>query len=118
MAADLPEALLRQLIPSQVRWFAVQAGWRPVEGIKRPVIVLNHPTDDLAQLQIPIAGSDRERAFLMGEAVRQLAETQKRSARELLNDLAMPPSDVLRLQMESRVRGKRNAASRGRIAPS
>jgi hypothetical protein len=102
MAADLPEALLRQLIPAQVRWFAVQAGWRPVEGVKRPVIVLSHPTDDLAQLQIPIAGSDRERAFLMGEAVRQLAVSQKRSAGELLNDLAMPPSDVLRLQMESR----------------
>src|SRR6202162_5319253 len=102
MPGALPDALLRQLNPSQLRWYAVQAGWRPVEGVKRPVIVLNHPTDDLAQLQIPTAGSERERAFLMGEAVRQLAEAQKRPASEVLNDLAMPPADVLRLHMESR----------------
>lgn len=61
MPVDLSESLLRQLSPAQVRWYAVQAGWKPVDGVKRPVIVLNHPTDKLTQLQIPTAGSDRER---------------------------------------------------------
>lgn len=102
MPAELPENVLRQLSPAQVRWYAVKAGWKPVDAVKRPVIVLNHPTDDLAQLQIPTAGSERERAFLMGEAVHQLAAAQQRPAREVLHDLAMPPADVVRLQMESR----------------
>lgn len=102
MVAELSEITLRQLSPSQVRWYAVQAGWKPVEGVKRPVIVLNHPTDELAQLQIPTAGTERERAFLMGEAVRQLAESERRPAREVLADLAMPPADILRLHVDSR----------------
>lgn len=102
MPVDLPDTLLRQLDPSRVRWYAVQAGWKPVEGIKRPVIVLNHPTDELTQLQIPTAGGDRERAFLMGEAVRRLAEAEKRSALEVLQDLTALHADVLRLQVESR----------------
>jgi hypothetical protein len=102
MAADLPETLLRQLSAARVRWYAVQAGWKPVEGVKRPVIVLNHPTDDLTQVQIPTAGSDRERVFMMAEVVRQLAEAEKRPPREVLHDLVMPPADVVRLQVESR----------------
>src|SRR5438093_4255183 len=102
MAVDLPETLLRQLDPAQVRWYAVQAGWKPVTGTKRPVIVLNHPTDELTQLQIPTAGSDRERAFLMGEAVRRLAEEEQRSPWEVLDDLTALHADTLRLRVESR----------------
>ncbi len=102
MPVDLSESLLRQLSPAQVRWYAVQAGWKPVDGVKRPVIVLNHPTDKLTQLQIPTAGSDRERAFLMEEAIRRLAEAENRPACEILNDLAAPAADILRVRVESR----------------
>jgi hypothetical protein len=102
MAADLPDSILRNLDPAQVRWYAVQSGWKLVNGVKRPVILLNHPTDDLAQIQIPTAGSDKEIAFLMGEAVRQLAEYEQRPAREVLADLSMPPADVLRLRVQAR----------------
>jgi hypothetical protein len=87
MAADLSDTLLRQLSPSQVHWYAVQAGWQPVEGVKRPLFVLNHPTEDLTQIQIPTAGSEKDVAFLMGEAVRRLAEFEKRPAAEVLADL-------------------------------
>jgi hypothetical protein len=102
MAVDLPDTQLRQLSSSQVRWYAVQAGWKPVEGVKRPVIVLDHPTDPVTQLQIPTAGSERERLFLMAEAVRELAATEKRSPSEVLQDLLLPPADILRLAVESR----------------
>ena len=98
MPADLSDALLRQLSPSQVRRYAVELGWKPVAGVKRPLIVLNHPTDDLTQIQVPTAGGGRDSAFLMGEAVRALAEFEQRPAREVLGDLLMPPSDVLRFR--------------------
>jgi hypothetical protein len=102
MPADLSDALLRHLSPAQVRWYAILAGWRPVDGVKRPVFVLNHPTDDLTQIQVPTAGSEKEVGFLMGEAVRQLAAFEQRPAREVLADLSLPPADVLRLRVESR----------------
>jgi hypothetical protein len=38
----------------------------------------------------------------MGEAVRQLAETEKRPAREVLNDVSLPPADRLRLRVQTR----------------
>lgn len=101
MAGDLSETLLRQLNPAQVRWYAVRAGWTPVNGSKRPVIVLNHPTDGLTQIQIPTAGAEREVAFLMGEAVQALAKFERRQAREVLADLAVPPADILRLHIQS-----------------
>src|SRR5271168_493934 len=102
MPADLSETLLQHLNPAQVRWYAVQAGWRPVDGVKRPIFVLNHPTDDLTQIQVPTAGSEKEVVFLMGEAVRRLAEFEKRPAGEVLTDLSLPPADVLRLRIQSR----------------
>src|SRR6266487_6060549 len=102
MHRDLPEPLLRRLVPSNVRWYAVQAGWVPVSGVKRPVIVLNNPSDERIQIQIPTAGSDREVGYLMRDVVERLAETEKRSPRDVLNDLLLPPADKLRLCLESR----------------
>src|SRR5947207_14446153 len=102
MHRDLPEKLLRHLSPSNVRLYAVHAGWRPVNGVKRPVLVLNHPTDELTQIQIPTAGSDKEITFLMGEAVERLAESERRPAREVLNDLILPNADKLQLAVQSR----------------
>jgi hypothetical protein len=102
MSRDLPDHLLRKLNPSNVRWYAAQAGWKPVDGVKRPVIVLNHPTDNLTQIQIPTAGSDKDIIFLMGEVVARLAEADKRPPREVLNELMLPPADRLSLRVQSR----------------
>lgn len=102
MSHDLPEQMLRRLIPSNVRWYAVQAGWKPVADVKRPVIVLNHPSDDLTQIQIPTAGSEKDVAFLMDEVVHRLAEAERRPPREVLSDLSIPPADRLHLGVQSR----------------
>lgn len=102
MSSDLPERLLRQLNPTNVRLYALQDGWKPVPGVQRPVIVLNHPTDDLAQLHIPTAGNDREYVHLMAEVVQSLAESEHRPLRDVLNDLMLPPADKLRLRVQSR----------------
>jgi hypothetical protein len=85
-----------------VRWYATQAGWKPVSGVNRPVIVLNHPSDDLTQIQIPTAGSDKEIVYLMREAVERLAAAEHRSSREILFDLAVPTADKLRFRVQSR----------------
>jgi len=101
MRPELPEQTLQRLNPSTVRWYAVQAGWKPVSGVKRPVIVLNHPTDELIQIQIPTGGSEREVGYLMRHVLERLAEMENRPARDVLNDLLLGPTDRLRLAVES-----------------
>ncbi|HKI32253.1 MAG TPA: hypothetical protein VKA46_10320 [Gemmataceae bacterium] len=64
--------------------------------------MLNHPEDELIQLQIPTAGSERDSSYLMSLVVEQLAETEKRPPRDVLNDLLLPPADRFRLCVESR----------------
>src|SRR5260370_34658331 len=91
MSHDLPDHLLRRLSPSNVRWYAIQVGWKPVEGGKRPVIVLNHPSDDLTQIQIPTAGADKDVSYFMIEVVQRLAESGERCPREVLIDLLHQP---------------------------
>lgn len=102
MSADLPKKQLLQVSPAAIRLYAVQSGWIPQDGVKRPVILLNHPTDDLAQIQIPLSGDERDFTFLMGEAVRSLASFEKRPALEVLADLVVPSADVVRFSVQSR----------------
>jgi hypothetical protein len=101
MHLELPDRLLKRLNPSDVRRYAVQSGWIPVDGIKRPVILLNHPTDETIQIQIPREGNEREVSYLMNDALLRLAEMEKRSPREVLNDILLGPADRLRLSVQS-----------------
>ena len=84
MPTELPNNLLCQLSPTSMRWYALQKGWKLVEGVKRPLIVMNHPTDGLTQIHIPTAGDNRDVAFLMGDAIEKLAQAENKPARELL----------------------------------
>ena len=102
MASDIPEDLLLSLQPAQVRLYAVQAGWKQISTKNPSVILLNHPTDELEQIRVPLNGSSRDRAFLMYEAIRTLAESEHRSLREVWSDLAAPSADQLQVRMVSR----------------
>jgi hypothetical protein len=92
MPVELSQKLLLLLDPERVREYALRAGWKPVQGVKRPIIVLNHPDDGLIQVQIPLAGNDRDRACLMKETVLELATAEKRPPHEVLDELTMTPS--------------------------
>src|SRR4051812_17620827 len=102
MVREIPDDLLLSLQPAQLRLYAVQAGWKQASTKNPSVILLNHPTDELEQIRIPLNGNPRERAFLLYEAIRTLAESEHRSPREVWNDLAVPSADLFQVRMISR----------------
>ncbi|MGL4555765.1 MAG: hypothetical protein ACRC33_31745 [Gemmataceae bacterium] len=63
------------------------------------VAVFQHPSSELDQLVVPMDGQDADAfAVLAGEVVRKLAGWEHRPAAEVLNDLLLPPADVLRFR--------------------
>jgi hypothetical protein len=66
------------------------------------VAVFQHPSSELDQLVVPVETKDTDAyAVLAGEAVRKLASWEKRPATAVLNDLLLPPSDVIRFRTSS-----------------
>jgi hypothetical protein len=96
---DLSADLLRQLRSTELRRYALANGWVRNESVNGRVAVFQHPSSELDQLVVPVEGPDTDAyAVLAGEVVRKLAGWEKRSAAEVLNDLLLPPADVLRFR--------------------
>jgi hypothetical protein len=94
---NLPLDLLARLDPVQVKEYAKATGWVREPRISDGVIaVYAHPTSDLDQIIVPLARGSSAFARAMGDVVNILAEREKRPAGEVLNDLLLPPADVLR----------------------
>lgn len=99
---DLPASLLGQLRAADLRRYALATGWRRDERVNGQVALFNRPEADLDQLVVPAEGTDPDGyALLAGEAVRKLAEWERRPARAVLNDLLLPPADILRFRTDS-----------------
>jgi hypothetical protein len=95
----LPLELLAQLDPVQVKEYARATGWvREPRLSDSLVAVYAHPTSDLDQIIVPLNRSSSGFARAMGDVINILAEKEKRSAGEILNDLLLPPADVLRFK--------------------
>ncbi len=100
--SDLRPDLLKQLRSTELRRYALATGWKRNEAVNGRVAVFQHPSSDLDQLIVPVEGTDAEGyAVMAGEVVRKLAEWEHRPAPEILNDLLLPPADVLRFRTAS-----------------
>src|SRR5262249_14110045 len=96
---ELPSDLLKQLRSTELRRYALATGWKRNEAVNGRVAVFQHPASELDQLVVPVEGPDADAfAVLAGEAVRKLAGWEKRPAAEVLNDLLLPPADVIRFR--------------------
>ena len=98
---DLPENLVARINPIDARAYATASGWKRAyrtSTVSSPVY--SHAKSDLDQLLIPIDSGMVDYGHRMAEAVVILAEDQGRPAAEVLNDLLMPPSDVLRFRVD------------------
>jgi len=99
---DLPPELLVQLRSAELRRYALCTGWERNEAVNGRVAVFQHPSSELDQLVVPVETKDTDAyAVLAGEAVRKLASWEKRPATAVLNDLLLPPSDVIRFRTSS-----------------
>lgn len=96
----LSEHLVARINPSDARAYAAASGWVRMPTVNGKVAIYSHPKDDLDQLLIPLDPNLSDYPLRMAEVVVNLAEDQGRPAPEVLNDLLLPPSDVLRFRLD------------------
>ena len=98
----LPLDAARQVTPRALVGYAQGLGWQRVANGKRPEIAVFHrPGSPLHQVVIPTDPTFADFDEAVAEAVRKLADSEKRPAREVLEHLLLPPADVLRFREAS-----------------
>ena len=96
----LPEHLVARINPVDARAYAAASGWVRVPAVNGNLAIYSHPKFDLDQLLIPLDAGLSDYPQRMAEVVANLAEHEGRLAPEVLNDLLLPPSDVLRFRLD------------------
>jgi hypothetical protein len=97
---NLPDHLIGSINPKDVRTYAASSGWKRTASINGKVAVFTDPGSDLDQLLIPLDASVSDYNRRMAEVVVNLAAKEGRPALEVLNDLLLLASDVLRFRLE------------------
>jgi hypothetical protein len=95
---SLPIEMTQLVSPRTLRAYAEGLGWQRVETINGPIAVYANPQEPLRQIIVPLDEQLDDYADRIAEAVGRLAEFEKRTPREVLNDLLLPPADVLRFR--------------------
>ncbi len=96
----LPEQLVARVNSVDARRYAIASGWQRLPGVNGKVAVYNHPASDLDQLIVPLDAGLADYPRRMAEVLANLAEKEGRPATEILDDLLLPPSDVLRFRVD------------------
>lgn len=90
------QAAQARLVSSRaLRNYARSLGWQAVEGINGSIAVYQRPDSPAHQVIVPLDEQFDDYAEMVFQAVERLAEYEKRSAREVLEHLLLPPSDLL-----------------------
>jgi hypothetical protein len=97
---DLPEDLLLQVNPFEVRRYAVAEGWQRSEGDNGVIALYQHPESDLDQLIVPLDPSMDDYGRSMADVIARLAERSGLSPIQILEDLLNSPCDLLRFRLD------------------
>jgi len=92
----LPINLARRVPPRALSKYAEGLQWRRVERVNGDIAVYHRPDSKAHQIIVPLDESFDDYADRVVEAIRHLAEFEKRPAYEILNHLLLPPADLLR----------------------
>jgi hypothetical protein len=95
----LPENLVARVTPGDVERYAQATGWVRVPEVNGQIVVYRHPSSEVDQLVVPLVPEFDDYGRRMAEVVSRLAETEARPALEVLDDLLLPPADVLRFRI-------------------
>lgn len=102
----LPEEILRMIKPHQVKTYALAKGWRRVPGVNGEIVLFDHPQGKWDQLIVHLNESFADYAKRLRDVVENLASFESRPVVEVLNDLIMPDSDILRYCIASKATGR------------
>jgi hypothetical protein len=96
---SLPGALVALLDPARVQEYVRHTGWLPQPQLGQGLAALfRRPESDLEQISIPLTPHASHYTRCMRDALVYIAQWEKRPARDLLDDLLLPPADLLRIQ--------------------
>jgi hypothetical protein len=96
----LPLELTRAVNPTVFREHLRDLGWEPVEARRADrIAVYNPPGSPEPQVIVPIDQGLLDYAEAVGEAINRLADHQQRSARDVLDELLLPPADLLQFDV-------------------
>ncbi len=93
----LPLALTCQVAPAALGAYVRGLGWHPLENVRNGAIaVYQQPGSPERQVIVPVDEGLDDYGEAVAEAVNRLADVEQRSPRELLDQLLLPPADLLR----------------------
>lgn len=94
--------LLQHLMYMDVQKYARSTGWERVPNIKGDIAVYRRPEKTKCEIIVPMDTEFSDYSLRMAELITLLSEIEERSSQEILNDLLLPESDVLRFRLETR----------------
>ncbi len=101
--------MARELRPEAERLNAITAkdyliakGWERVEGKKPDIWIFRRPGSEVEEVVLPVRSDFPDTGEAMARAVEEIARFEKRSAEQVLRDLARPRADRLRFGVEGR----------------
>ncbi len=94
-ASDLPRSETQLITPRALRGYAEGLGWQRIDGVNGVISAYRNPRENNRQLIVPLDEQLDDYADRTADAVIRLAEFEGRSALEVLDQLLLPPADML-----------------------
>lgn len=100
----LPRDQVVALRPGDVKLYLTSRGWAPEANGGHPkAVALHHPEHRGVELLVPMERTLGDYALRMADVVVALARLEDRPVAQILNDLSMPPGDVVRVRVAGSV---------------
>jgi hypothetical protein len=98
----LPDDLLRKVQPLELQTYARGTGWDRIDGISGEIAVYRKLFGgQIEELIVPQNPQFSDFLRRIAEAIDVVSKVEARSGTEILHDLLIPPSDVLRFRIAS-----------------
>ncbi len=97
---NLPEDLVLQVRPLEVRRYAIAEGWQRAEGVNGVIALYQHPDSDLDQLIVPLDPLMDDYGRSMADVIERLAIRSGLSPLQILEDLLNSACDLVRFRLD------------------
>jgi hypothetical protein len=97
---DLPEDLILEVSPLEVRRYAIAQGWQRAEGVNGVIALYRHPESDLDQLIVPLDRSLDDYGTRIADVIVRLAARSRLSPNQVLEDLLDSACDLVRFRLD------------------
>jgi hypothetical protein len=97
---DLPDELLQQVTPLEVRRYALADGWRRREGVNGTIALYQRPDSELEQLVVPLDPARDDYIRSVADVIIRLAARANLTPQRMLEDLLDSGCDLVRFRLD------------------